>query len=189
MSRAVVLPPEKITELNGFAKMEVSAGRLLGAAWLLPLIALLVLVSGVGFVGSVGTAASRLPFAAGVDGLLAKALSTVHARCGTPYVATLALGLAATFLLIFYQHGHLCVSPIRIQSGRLTTNPFHSWLSRASFHISTSSRVLGRPASDSARHSDWPSPPWRFYPRWCLPRKSPTSGCSKANLPQERWPS
>jgi glutamate:GABA antiporter len=101
----VVLPPEKITELNGFAEMGVSAGRLLGAAWLLPLIALLVLVSGVGFVGGVGTAASRLPFAAGVDGLLPKAFSTVHPRWGTPYVATLALGLAATFLLIVYQLG------------------------------------------------------------------------------------
>jgi glutamate:GABA antiporter len=101
----VVLPPEKITELNGFAEMGVSAGRLLGAAWLLPLIALLVLVSGVGFVGGVGTAASRLPFAAGVDGLLPKAFSTVHPRWGTPYVATLALLLAATFLLIVYQLG------------------------------------------------------------------------------------
>ena len=101
----VVLPPEKITELNGFAEMGVSAGQLLRAAWLLPLIALLVLASGVGFVGGVGTSTSRLPFAAGVDGLLPKAFSRVHPRWGTPYIATMALALTATFLLIVYQFG------------------------------------------------------------------------------------
>jgi glutamate:GABA antiporter len=101
----VVLPPEKITELNGFAEMGESAGQLLGVTWLLPLIALLVLVSGVGFVGGVGTATSRLPFVAGVDGLLPRAFSRIHPRWGTPYVSTLTLGLVATFLLIVYQLG------------------------------------------------------------------------------------
>jgi glutamate:GABA antiporter len=95
----VVLPPEKITELNGFAEMGESVGQLLAVAWLLPLIALLVLVSGVGYVGGVGTATSRLPFVAGVDGLLPRAFSRIHPRWGTPYVSTLALGLVATFLL------------------------------------------------------------------------------------------
>jgi glutamate:GABA antiporter len=101
----VVLPPEKITELNGFAEMGFSAGQLLNAAWLLPLIAFLVLTSGVGFVGGLGTATSRLPFAAGVDGLLPKSFSKVHPRWGTPHVSTLALALASTFLLIVYQLG------------------------------------------------------------------------------------
>jgi amino acid transporter len=101
----VVLPPERITELNGFAEMGESAERLLGVNWLLLLIALLVLVSGVGFVGGVGTATSRLPFVAGVDGLLPRAFRKIHPRWGTPYVSTLTLGLAATFLLIVYQLG------------------------------------------------------------------------------------
>jgi len=101
----VVLSPENITELNGFAEMGDSAGLLLGAVWLSPLIALLVVASGVGFVGGLGTATSRLPFAAGVDHLLPAAFGKVHPRWGTPYVSILALGLVATFLLIIYQLG------------------------------------------------------------------------------------
>jgi glutamate:GABA antiporter len=101
----VVLPPEKISELNGFAEVGDSAGRLLGVAWLSPLIAVLVLAGGVGFIGGIGTATSRLPFAAGVDGLLPKAFGKIHPRWGTPYVFTLALGLVATFLLVVYQLG------------------------------------------------------------------------------------
>jgi amino acid transporter len=101
----VVLSPENISELNGFAEMGDSAGLLLGATWLSPLIALLVVASGVGFVGGLGTATSRLPFAAGVDRLLPAAFGRVHPRWGTPYVSILALGLVATFLLTVYQLG------------------------------------------------------------------------------------
>jgi amino acid transporter len=101
----VILPAEKISELNGFADAGSAAGALLGAAWLLPLIALLVLASGVGQIGGLGTSVSRLPFAAGVDRLLPKAFGKVHPRWGTPHVALLSLGAVATFLLTVYQLG------------------------------------------------------------------------------------
>jgi len=101
----VVLPPQNISELNGFADVGTAAGQLLSAPWISPLIALLVFASGLGFVGGLGTATSRLPFAAGVDGLLPKAFGEIHPRWGTPWAATLALGLASTFLLIMYQLG------------------------------------------------------------------------------------
>jgi len=101
----VVLSPDHISELNGFAEVGDSAGMLLGASWLSPLIALLVVASGVGFVGGLGTATSRLPFAAGVDRLLPAAFGKVHPRWGTPYVSILLLGLVATFLLGAYQLG------------------------------------------------------------------------------------
>src|SRR6202158_1301252 len=91
----VVLSPENISELNGFADIGNSAGLLLRARWLSPLLALLVLASGVGFVGGLGTATSRLPFAAGVDRLLPRAFGRVHPRWGTPYVSILALGLGS----------------------------------------------------------------------------------------------
>ena len=101
----VVLSPERISELNGFAEMGDSAGLLLGAKWLSPLLAVLVVASGVGFVGGIGTATSRMPFAAGVDHLLPAAFGKVHPRWGTPYVSILALGLLATLLLVVYQTG------------------------------------------------------------------------------------
>jgi amino acid transporter len=101
----VVLPPDKISELNGFAEVGDSAERLLGVGWITPLIALLVLVGGIGLIGGVGTATSRLPFAAGVDGLLPKAFSRIHPRWGTPYLSTLALALTSSLLLVLYQLG------------------------------------------------------------------------------------
>jgi len=101
----LVLSPENISELNGFAEMGDSAGLLLGATWLSPLIALLVVISGAGFVGGLGTSTSPLPFAAGVDRLLPAAFGRVHPRWGTPYVSILALGVVATFLLVIYQLG------------------------------------------------------------------------------------
>ena len=101
----VILPPSKIGELNGFADAGDAAGLLLGIGWLLPLIALLVLASGVGQIGGLGASVSRLPFAAGVDRLLPKAFGKVHPRWGTPHVAILALGVVATFLLAVYQLG------------------------------------------------------------------------------------
>jgi glutamate:GABA antiporter len=101
----VVLSPGNISELNGFAEFGDSAGLLLGATWLSPVLALLVVASGVGFIGGLGTATSRLPFAAGVDRLLPAAFGKVHPRWGTPYVSILVLGLVATLLLIVYQLG------------------------------------------------------------------------------------
>jgi len=101
----IVLPPQKISELNGFAQVGDSAGALLQSPWLSPVIALLVVAGGVGLVGGTGTATSRLPFAAGVDRLLPAPFGRIHPKWGTPYVSILALGLIATFLLVVYQLG------------------------------------------------------------------------------------
>ncbi|MBZ5624900.1 MAG: APC family permease [Acidobacteriia bacterium] len=100
-----LLRPEQISEMNGFGEAGETAGLLLGMKWLTPLIALLVLASGVGQIGGIGTAISRLPFAAGVDHLLPKAFGRVHPRWGTPHVSIVALGVVATFLLAAYQLG------------------------------------------------------------------------------------
>jgi amino acid transporter len=101
----VVLPSGQISELNGFAETADAAGLLLGVTWITPLIGLLALASGLGLLGGIGTATSRMPFAAGVDRLLPEAFARVHPRWRTPYVSILALGLVASFLLVVYQLG------------------------------------------------------------------------------------
>jgi len=101
----IVLPAERISEMNGFAEVAESAGALLGAPWVSPLLATLVLASGVGLIGGIGASTSRMPFVAGVDRLLPKAFGKVHPRWRTPHVAILALGMASTFLLVAYQLG------------------------------------------------------------------------------------
>ena len=101
----VVLRPEHISELNGYADVANSAGALLGAGWLSPLIAVLVLASGVGFIGGIGSATARLSFAAATDGVLPGAFARVHSRWKTPHVSILALGVVSTVLLVVYQLG------------------------------------------------------------------------------------
>ena len=101
----VLLPPERISELNGLAEAGQSAGQALGASWLPPLIAVLVMASAVGQFGGTGTSVSRLPFAAGVDNLLPRAFARVHPRWGTPYVSILAFGVVASALLLVFQLG------------------------------------------------------------------------------------
>ncbi len=105
ISFLVVLSPAEITEVNGFGEVGNRAGLLLHAPWLAPLLALLVVASGLGLIGGLGTATSRMPFVAGVDHLLPTAFGRVHPRWGTPYVSILALGVASTSLLIVYQLG------------------------------------------------------------------------------------
>jgi len=68
-------------------------------------IAALVVVAGVGQFGGLGSATSRLPFAAGVDHLLPAAFGKIHPRWGTPHVSILTLGAVASFLLIVIQLG------------------------------------------------------------------------------------
>lgn len=101
----VLLPAGQISELSGFAETGESAARLLQTPWLPALIALLVLVSGLGLIGGIGTATSRLPFSAGVDHLLPKAFGRIHPRWGTPHISILVLGVASSGLLIVYQLG------------------------------------------------------------------------------------
>jgi glutamate:GABA antiporter len=101
----VLLRPEKISELNGLAEAGENGARLAGMPWVSPVIALLVLASAVGQIGGIGTAVSRLPFAAGVDRLLPEAFGRIHPRWGTPYISILALGGVATFLLVAIQLG------------------------------------------------------------------------------------
>jgi amino acid transporter len=104
-SMLVILRPDRISELNGFAETADSAGAALHAAWLSPLMALLVLASAIGQFGGMGTAVSRLPFAAGVDGLLPKAFARVHPKWGTPYICIVVFGAVSSLLLLAIQLG------------------------------------------------------------------------------------
>ena len=101
----VILPAGQISDLNGLGQVGEAAGRVLGASWLGPVIAGLVLCSAVGQFGGLGSSASRMPFAAGVDGLLPAAFGKLHPRWQTPWLSIAAIGLVASFLLLLIQLG------------------------------------------------------------------------------------
>jgi glutamate:GABA antiporter len=101
----VLLQPSRISEMNGLAEAGDEAARVLGLGWLGPLIALLVVASGMGQLGGIGTSMSRLPFAAGADGLLPAAFGRIHPRWRTPHVSILSLGAISIVLLFAVQLG------------------------------------------------------------------------------------
>lgn len=101
----VLLAPGHIDERYGLAQGGESAAATLGMPWLPPAIAILVLITGMGQFGGIGSSVSRLPFAVGVDKLLPAAFSKIHPRWHTPHISILALGLVASFLLVIFQLG------------------------------------------------------------------------------------
>jgi amino acid transporter len=101
----VILPPGRITEMNGLAEAGAEAASVLGIGAIGPLVAFLVVASGMGQFGGIGASVSRLPFAAAADGLLPAAFARVHPRWHTPHVSILVLGAVATFLLLAVQLG------------------------------------------------------------------------------------
>ncbi|MGO4884888.1 MAG: APC family permease [Bryobacteraceae bacterium] len=100
-----LLRPQSVSEMNGLAEGGDAAAGAFGIGWLSPLIALLVLASGLGQIGGFGSAVSRLPFAAGVDGLLPPAFARVHPRWHTPHISIIVFGLVGSFLLVAMQLG------------------------------------------------------------------------------------
>jgi amino acid transporter len=101
----VLLPPARISEVNGLAQAGAEAGRELGAPWIRPAIALAVLAGAIGQFGGLGTAVSRLPFAAGVDALLPEPFRRVHPRWRSPHISIITFGLTASTLLVAMQWG------------------------------------------------------------------------------------
>ncbi|MEI9977318.1 MAG: hypothetical protein WDO73_37850 [Ignavibacteriota bacterium] len=97
---------EEISELNGLAEAGESAGAALGAAWIAPVIAILVLVSAVGQFGGTGTTVSRVcrsPRESTTS--CPAAFGRLHVRWGTPHISILTFGAVASFLLLIFQLG------------------------------------------------------------------------------------
>jgi amino acid transporter len=105
LSLLVLMAPQKINEMNGLAQVTAAAGAELGMAWLAPAVVLMIVLNVLGSFGGLGSAVSRMPFAAGVDHLLPAAFGKLHPRWNTPHVAILSLGIVASVLLIACQAG------------------------------------------------------------------------------------
>jgi glutamate:GABA antiporter len=104
-SLLVVMRPENISELNGLAQVATVAGQTIGAPWLPPVIALLVMATAIGSFGGLGSSVARMPLAAGVDHLMPAAFAKIHPRWATPWISIVIFGLLASALLVLSQIG------------------------------------------------------------------------------------
>ena len=97
----VALPATDILHLQGFMKAIATVSDRLGVGQLVPLVALLIVVGGLGQAGAWFAAGARLPFVAGLDRFLPAAFGRIHPRYGSPHISlTTQAGVAALFILL-----------------------------------------------------------------------------------------
>jgi amino acid transporter len=101
----VLLRPDRVGELQGLTQAGNATALALGMPWLPPVIALLVFTTAMGQFGGLGSSNARLPFAAGVHGLMPRAFGKIHPRWNTPHISILLLGVIASTLLLVMQIG------------------------------------------------------------------------------------
>ena len=84
--------------------IETVCGRLsLGS--LVPIIALLIVVGGLGQGGAWFAASGRLPFVAGLDRFLPAFFGRIHPRYGSPYISLLVQAIVAAVFILLGQAG------------------------------------------------------------------------------------
>jgi amino acid transporter len=97
----VAVPHERVSGLQGIMQALQAVAERVHAAWLLPVLALAVVVSAVGGVGGWFAAVARLPFVAGIDRFLPPAFGRLHHRWNTPHIALLTqAGVSALFVVL-----------------------------------------------------------------------------------------
>jgi len=97
----VIIPTAQVSGLGGIADAAAAGGARVGWAALVPLIAIMLVVSNVGGVGAWLTATARLPFVAGIDRYLPESFGRLHPRFGTPHRSFFwQAGLSTAFIIL-----------------------------------------------------------------------------------------
>ena len=101
----ILLQPDQVSPVIGLAQAGQRASSLLGWRWVPLSIAVAILLSVGGQLGTYVGACARLPFVLGIGKLLPPAFAKLHPKYGTPHVSILLLGAGAAFLLLISQLG------------------------------------------------------------------------------------
>ena len=101
VSILVALPQAEILRLEGFMTAIETVSRKLEVGGLVPVVAVLIVVGGLGQAGAWFAAGGRLPFVAGLDRFLPAAFGRIHPRYGSPHISLITqAGIAALFILL-----------------------------------------------------------------------------------------
>jgi amino acid transporter len=97
----VAVPHEQILHLQGFMQAVAGVAGKNGLPWLVPLIAGLIVLGGLGQAGAWFAAGGRLPFVAGIDRFLPVAFGRIHPQYQSPHISLLTqAGVAAIFIFL-----------------------------------------------------------------------------------------
>jgi glutamate:GABA antiporter len=105
LSILLAIPQDQVSGLQGIMQAIQRMAANAGAAWLTPLVAVMVTINVMGGVGGWFAATARLPFVAGLDRFLPRAFGRLHPKWGTPYVALLVQAGIAAFCIFLGQAG------------------------------------------------------------------------------------
>ncbi|MFB0518092.1 MAG: APC family permease [Acidobacteriota bacterium] len=94
------LPRKDISIITGVVQAIARVGERLGFAFTGNLVAILVVLSGLGAAGAWLGGTARILFVAGLDKHLPAPLAKVHPRWGTPHIAILLQGILSTVFII-----------------------------------------------------------------------------------------
>jgi glutamate:GABA antiporter len=99
------MPLSAIVNLQGFMMAIETVCNRLSLEALVPVIALLVVLGGLGQGGAWFAASGRLPFVAGLDRFLPSFFGRIHPRYGSPYISLLVQAIVAAVFILLGQAG------------------------------------------------------------------------------------
>lgn len=101
----VLLPPDRVSPVIGVAQASQQAAVALGWQWVPLAVAVCILFSVGGQLGTYVGGCARLPFVLGIENLLPSAFAKLHPKFRTPYLSILFLGIGSAVLLVISQLG------------------------------------------------------------------------------------
>lgn len=101
----VALPSSAVSGVNGLANGVRVLCAMDGVPWFAVVLGLLITLGAMGSAASNITSTARLPFVAGMDRYLPRALGWVHPRWRTPWVAIACYGVAGMLMTVLSQAG------------------------------------------------------------------------------------
>lgn len=101
----IFLPPDQVSPVVGLAQAGQAASQRLGWSWVPFALAICILLSVGGQLGTYLGGCARLPFVLGIGNLLPSAFAKVHPRYKTPHISVLFLSIGAGVLLLLSQLG------------------------------------------------------------------------------------
>lgn len=101
----LALPSGEVSILDGLTQAIEKTALRLGVPGVTLTAAFLIALSNIGAAAAFLAAAARLPFVAGMDGLLPAAFGKIHPRWGTPWVGVLSQGVFGVAYVVLGQTG------------------------------------------------------------------------------------
>ncbi|MFZ0636762.1 MAG: APC family permease [Candidatus Acidiferrales bacterium] len=101
----IALPSNEVSGLEGIMQAISSAAGRIGLGGIIPIAALLIVVSNIGTLGAWLACTARIPFVAGIDRYLPPAFARLHPRWDTPYVSLITQSACAALFIFLGQAG------------------------------------------------------------------------------------